>query len=81
MAFWFLIPDKVRELKMKTRQSTLSLSVNACCLGNVYDCDRPVQILMRNESQAENARTFCLYLNLSLMEFNIVNEQRDKYLL
>lgn len=44
-----------RELKMKTRQSTLSLSVNARCLGNVYDCDRPMQILMRNESQTENA--------------------------
>lgn len=82
MAFQFLILDKVRELKMKTRQSTLSRSVDGRCLGNVYGCDRPMQkILMRNESQTENARNFCLYLNLSLIEFNTVHEQRDKYLL
>ena len=82
MAFQFLILDKVRELKMKTRQSTLSRSVDVCCLGNVYGCDRPMQkILMRNESQTENARNFCLYLNLSLIEFNTVREQWDKYLL
>ena len=81
MAFQFLILDKVRELKMKTGQSTLPLSVDACCLGNVYDCDRPMKILMINESQAENTRNFCLYLNLSLIEFNTVHEQWDKYLL
>lgn len=81
-AFQFLILDKVRELKMKTRQSTLSRPVHARCLGNVYGCDRPMQkILMRNESQTENARNFCLYLNLNLIEFNTVHEQWDKYLL
>lgn len=82
MAFQFLILDKVRELKMKTGQSTLPLSVDARCLGNVYDCDRPMKkILMINESQAENTRNFCLYLNLSLIKFNTVHEQQDKYLL
>ena len=82
MAFQFLILDKFRELKMKTRQSTLSRSVDVRCLGNVYGCDRPMQkILMRNERQTENARNFCLYLNLSLIEFNTVREQWDKYLL
>ena len=82
MAFQFLILDKFRELKMKTRQSTLSRSVDVRCLGNVYGCDRPMQkILMRNERQTENARNFCLYLNLSLIEFNTVHEQWDKDLL
>lgn len=61
---------------MKTRQSTLSLSVNARCLGNVYDCDRPMQILMRNESQTEKCLKFLSVPELSLMESNIVNEQR-----